>query len=165
MTDASTERYGGNMSNLSFRGQWPGMKDRETHINLLDLETVWKACQQFREEIKGKVVSFQIDYTMPVSYLQKDGDIHCWELNGLASKILLRCHRDAVTVCLKYILLGSSKSKGRCPDQREGMSGMELRDSCIWEALQKLENSSSGPICKQEDVQGPSVFQHRPLRH
>ena len=34
--------------------QGPERKGRETYINLLELETVWKACQQSREEIRGK---------------------------------------------------------------------------------------------------------------
>ena len=42
-------------------------KARETHINLLELETLWKACQQFRERIKWKVNSFKIDNTTTVS--------------------------------------------------------------------------------------------------
>ena len=41
-------------------------------------ETVWKACQQFREEIKGKVVTFQIDNTTMVSYLWMEDGTH-WE--------------------------------------------------------------------------------------
>ena len=51
----------GFMKKLAFEDQWPGRKGREIHINLLELETFWKEFQQFREEIKGKVVSFQKD--------------------------------------------------------------------------------------------------------
>ena len=31
-------------------------------------------------------------------------------------------------------------------------------------SVQKMGNSSSGPICEQEDIQSPSVFQCRPVR-
>ena len=60
---------------------------QETHINPLEVETFWKACQQFREEIKGKV-SFQINNTTALSYLQKEGSIHCRKINALARKNL-----------------------------------------------------------------------------
>ena len=57
----------------------------------------------FREEIKGKAVSFQISITIAVSYLQKEGGTHYRELNGLARKILLSFCRDRVTVCPKFL--------------------------------------------------------------
>ena len=34
------KRVMGHMSNLSFRGRWPVKKGRNTHINILELETV-----------------------------------------------------------------------------------------------------------------------------
>ena len=85
-TDASMEVYRGYMNNLSFKGQKPGRKVRETHINLLELETIWKACQQFRQEIKGKLISFKMHNMTEVSYLWKEGQTHCRKLNGLAGK-------------------------------------------------------------------------------
>ena len=42
--------------------------------NLLELDIVWKVCQQFRVEIRGEVVSFLVDKTTTLSYLQKEGD-------------------------------------------------------------------------------------------
>ena len=37
--DTSTVGYEEYMNNLSFKGQQPGRMDRETHINILELET------------------------------------------------------------------------------------------------------------------------------
>ena len=39
-TDCSKKGYGGHMNNLSFRGRWPAKKERNTHINILELETL-----------------------------------------------------------------------------------------------------------------------------
>ena len=56
-----------------------------------------------QREIKGKVVFFQIDNTKAVSYLWKEGGNYCREVNGLARKILLSCHKDVVTVYPEYL--------------------------------------------------------------
>ena len=103
ITDASTAGYGGHLNQLTFQGKWPGHKGKSTHINILELETVWKACQQFEQEIQGKVVSFQIDNTTAVAYLRNEGGTHCYRLYGIARNILLRCHQLGITVCPSYL--------------------------------------------------------------
>ena len=40
MTDASKEGYGGHINSLFFWGRWPAEKGKNTHINILELETV-----------------------------------------------------------------------------------------------------------------------------
>ena len=102
-TDVSKEGYGSQMNNLSLRGRWPAKKGRDTYINILELETVWMACQRFEEAMRGKAISFQIDNTMAVAYLLKEGGTHCKTLNGLVRKILLKCHKNGVTVCPEYL--------------------------------------------------------------
>ena len=101
-TDASKEGYGGHMNNLSFQGKWPAKKGKNTHINILEMETVWMACQRFKESLMGKTVSFQIDNTTAVAYVLKEGGTHCKTLNGLARKILLKCHEIRILVCPEY---------------------------------------------------------------
>ena len=59
MTDALTKGFGREWNQLAFGGEWPGSKGRDTHINLLELETVWKACNKFESEIKGKQPHFR----------------------------------------------------------------------------------------------------------
>ena len=102
-TDASTKGFGGECNRLAFQGEWPGSKGRDTHINLLELETVWKACNKFESEIKGKATSFQIDNRTAVAYLMKEGGTRCRQLDQLARKILLKCHRDGVTPIPAYL--------------------------------------------------------------
>ena len=70
----------------SFRCRWPAKKGRDTHINILELETVWMACQKFKRSDKGEDHLLQTDKTMVVAYLLKDGGTHFKTLNGLARK-------------------------------------------------------------------------------
>ena len=39
-TDASTKGFGGECNQLAFKGEWPGSKGRDMHINLLKLEII-----------------------------------------------------------------------------------------------------------------------------
>ena len=102
-TDALTKGFGREYNQLTFQGEWPGSKGRDTHINLLELETVWKVCNKFESKIKGKATLFQIDNWTVVAYLMKEGGTRCRQLNQLARKILLKCHRDGVTLIPAYL--------------------------------------------------------------
>ena len=103
MTDALMKGFGRECNWLAFQGEWPGSKGRDTHINLLELETIWKACNKFESEIKGKATSFQINNQTAVAYLMKEGGTRCWQLDQLAQKILLKCPRDGVTPIPAYL--------------------------------------------------------------
>ena len=102
-TDVSKEGYRGHMSSLSFWGRWPAEKCKSTHINILEVETVWMACQMLKESLWGKTVSFQIDNTTAIAYLLKEGGTNCKTLNGLVRNILLKCHENGIMVCLEYL--------------------------------------------------------------
>ena len=102
-TDTSTKGFGGECNRLTFQGKWPGNKGRDTHINLLELETIWKACNQFESDIRGKVTSFEIDNPTAVVYLMKEGGTRCPQLNQLARKIILKCHQDGITPIPAYL--------------------------------------------------------------
>ena len=61
------------------------------------------ACHKFEEMMRGKTASFQIDNTTAVGYLLREGRTYCKILNGLARKILLKCHKNEVMVCPEYL--------------------------------------------------------------
>ena len=52
---------------------------------------------------QGENSSFETDITTALSYLKKEGGTHCWRLNGLVRKILLRCYDDRMTICIEYL--------------------------------------------------------------
>ena len=60
-------------------------------------------CQRFKESVREKTISFQIDNTTAVSTLLKEGGTHCKTLNDLVGKILLKCHKNRVMMCLEYL--------------------------------------------------------------
>ena len=120
----------------------------ETYINLLELETAWKACQQLREEIKGKVVSCKIDNTIAVSYLWKEDGL--WKEN-------LALLPQGWSQSLSIVTLGSSKSESRCPVQKKG-SWMEPRGSCLLKTFQKKENSDGGLFVSRRAFKIPQYF-------
>ena len=68
-----TRRVMGPYEQSVFHRQVACKEGRSTHINILELKTVWLACQRFEELVKGKAVSFQIDNTTAVAYQLKEG--------------------------------------------------------------------------------------------
>ena len=103
VTDACPKGFGGQIDRKTFKGLWPGKKGKYTHINLLELETVWKAVQEFEEEIQGRAVTFQIDNTTAVAYLMNEGGTRSKQLNNLATKILLRCEELGCQITPAYL--------------------------------------------------------------
>ena len=75
ITDTSKESYGG-MNNISFRGRWPAKKGRDTHISILEKETMWMTCQKFEKVTRRKTISFWIGNAMVICYLLKEGGSH-----------------------------------------------------------------------------------------
>ena len=76
------------------------------------------ACQKVKESLRGKTISFKIDNTTAVACLLKEGGTYCKTLNGLARKILLRCHEKGIMVCQEYLrgeanLWGDVLSRGK----------------------------------------------------
>ena len=129
--DASTKGFCGHMNNLVFRGKWSGSNGRETHINLLKLEVIWKACQRFEKEIKGKGVSFRIDDTTIVAYLMKDGGAYCRELNGCKEDLTEMSHSNGMS----GKPLRCSKPQDICPIQRQGSQGVESRSPHLLQTI------------------------------
>ena len=147
---------GHHMNNLSFQGRWPEKKGKNTHINILELNTVWKACQWFEESIRGTTVSLQIDNTTTVAYLLKYGGTHCKTLNGLVRKILLKCHENQIMVFQEY-LRGVVNLHAAIKGQES--SGAELRGPSLSQVIQAWGNSNCRSVCKQLGTQGASILQ------
>ena len=113
------------MSNLSFRGRWPAKKGENTHINILGTGNSVDC-------LAKNPGSYEGEDCLPPDRQQNDsgltiegGRTHCWTLNGLMRKILLKCHENGVMVCQEY-LKRYGKPPGRCPIQVQESSGVEL---------------------------------------
>ena len=106
------------MNDLSFRGKLLGKKNKEAYINIIKLETGWKACLKFEDEMKRKTVFFQKGNLTAFAYLSHIGGTRCKTMNGLARKILLKCNTNWLLAYSEYLcrvanLRADAFSRGR----------------------------------------------------
>ncbi|XP_049927755.1 uncharacterized protein LOC126407114 [Epinephelus moara] len=91
-TDASEAGWGTLWGNHPAWGRW-GPFWRGTHINLLELEAVYRALVYFLPVIQGKHVLVQINNSTVVAYINHQGGLRSWSLHNLAkssSGLMLR---------------------------------------------------------------------------
>ena len=90
------------MNNLPFKGQMARKEEQGNPYKTSRDRDCPEITSSILVELKVKVVSFQIENTAAVSYLQMVGSIHYGKPNALVRQILLRCQKDRVAVCPKY---------------------------------------------------------------
>ena len=126
------------MSDLSFKGQWQRRKSRRTHMNLLEQDTVWKDCQWFREEIKGKVVSFNIrQHNSSVLSLKRGW--HSLQGGDWSSEKNLAQLPQEWSDSLSRLPLQGRKSQSRCPVQREESPEVKSREARDYSKVGKIQ--------------------------
>ncbi len=95
--DASEDGWGALWENHLAHGQW-GPFWRGAHINLLELEAVYRALVYFRPVIQGKHVLVRTDSSTVVAYINHQGGLRSWSLHDLAHKLLLWAHAQGVSL-------------------------------------------------------------------
>ena len=155
-TDASKEGNGSHRNNLSFWGMWPAKQGKNTHINILELETEWIAWQRFKESLRGKTVSFHKYNTIAGAYLLEEGGTHRQTLNGLVRKIMLMCHENGITVCLDYLrgvanFWADALSKGKKAQE------WSLGDLACHRLFQVLGNPVVGLFASSQTQKAPNI--------
>ena len=84
------------------------------------------------------------------------GGTNCKEVNGLARKILLKCHKDGVMVCLEYLCVANALSRIRKTQE------WSLGDLTYCRLIKQWRNPvveifaskwTFKPTCKQMDIQ------------
>ena len=101
-TDASEAGWGALWENHPARGQW-GPFWRGTHINLLELEAVYRALVYFLPVIQGRHVLVRTDNSTVVAYINHQGGLRSWSLHDLTHKILLWAHAQGVSLKAIYL--------------------------------------------------------------
>ena len=87
-TDASSlHGWGGYLGDLEVQGKWDSQWKLE-HINMLEMEAVFKTCMHFVSHLQGKVVRVRCDNSTVVSYINKEGGTKSPSLCMLAWKLL-----------------------------------------------------------------------------
>lgn len=101
-TDSSMSGWGAHMGCLDASGLWDASMAGQ-HINLLELEAVAMALQEFVQDVKGKHILLNTDNTTVACYLNKQGGTHSHSLSVRAEEILLWCQDRKISLTAKYI--------------------------------------------------------------
>ena len=127
-TDASKTGYGAHLENQVFQGQWSRL-EKKLHINLLELDAIYKALIHFLPSLKDQKVLVRCDNTTVVQYINKQG--------GQISEPLLQN--------LEFI---STSHSEQCRTE----SGPHNRQfECFGRSVIETENSPNRMVSQQSD--------------
>ena len=86
-SDASNQGWGAHLENLIVSGTWIS-QEKILHINVLELKAVFLALKSFQNQILNKGILIATDNATVVSYLNKQGGTHSWDMCLLVWRIL-----------------------------------------------------------------------------
>ena len=101
-TDASMAGWGAHVASLTAAGSWES-EWASAHINLLELEAVFRALRQFIACLKGKHVLVNTDNTTVSCYINRQGGARSRSLSLLSEKLLLWCQTHNLQLTAKYV--------------------------------------------------------------
>ena len=166
-TDASNQGWGAHLENMTVSGNWTD-QGKLLHINVLELKAVFLALKSFQNKILDKRVLIATDNATVVSYLNKQGGTHSWDM----WRILAYCNPRNILIqgCLNVI--ADSLSRKDQIIQTEWSLHPQIF-SLIW---QSLAQTNGGHVCHQIESQttnlcltGPRCkcyeVQHRCIEH
>ena len=122
-TDASNVGWGAHVDSLIASGRWSA-EEATSHINLLEMEAVWRALQQFLPALQNKTVRLFTDNTTVAFYINKQGGARSRPLSRLAEKILLWCDDHQIVLAARHVagklnILADALSRPHCILQTE----------------------------------------------
>ena len=101
-TDASNQGWGAHLENLTVSGNWTD-QEKLLHINVLELKAVFLALKSFQNRILDKRVLIATDNATVVSYLNKQGGTHSWDMCLLVWRILAYCNPRNILIRARHI--------------------------------------------------------------
>ncbi|XP_068208549.1 uncharacterized protein [Palaemon carinicauda] len=101
-TDASKEGWGAHLLNESAKGKW-SPKEKNLHINVLELMAIQRACVEFVHLLRGNTVALMCDNATVVAYVKKQGGLKSKELCSLTIKILEWAAKERIEVTARFI--------------------------------------------------------------
>ena len=78
-TDVSNQGWGAHLENMTVSGNWAD-QEKSLHINVLELKAVFLALKSFQNKILNKRILIATDNATVVSYLNKQGGTHLWDM-------------------------------------------------------------------------------------
>lgn len=102
VTDASLDGWGAHLGALQVAGHWsPDWQG--CHINLLELEAVFRALRHFHHLVRGSCVLVRSDNMTTVAHINRQGGTHSRSLWELTERLLLWCLRAGVSLQARHL--------------------------------------------------------------
>ena len=101
-TNASNQGWGAHFQNMTVSGNWTD-QEKLLHINVLELKAVFLALKSFQNRILDKSVLIATDNATVVSYLNKQGGTHSWDMCLLVWHILAYCNPRNILIRARHI--------------------------------------------------------------
>ena len=101
-TDASNQGWGAHLENLTISGTWTS-QEKNLHINVLELKAVFLALKSFQNQILNKRILIATDNATVISYLNKQGGTHSWDMCLLVWRILAYCNPRNILLRARHI--------------------------------------------------------------
>ena len=101
-SDASTKGWGGHTEETTVSGLW-NREESQSHINHLELESVFRCLQSLQEIFKDKHVIICGDNVTSLAYLRKQGGTVSRTLSLRAEEILIWTHNHHIQISTEFI--------------------------------------------------------------
>jgi hypothetical protein len=73
------------------------------HINILEMEAVFRTCHHFQDQLRDKLVLIKCDNSTVVSYINKEGGTRSPSLGMLAWKLLIWAEKRNISLTAEHI--------------------------------------------------------------
>ena len=100
-TDASNQGWGAHLENMTVSGNWTD-QEKLLHINVLELKAVFRALKSFQNSVQNKRILIASDNATVVSYLNKQGGTHSWDVCLLVWCILAYCNPRNILIRARH---------------------------------------------------------------
>ena len=101
-TDASNVGWGAQSGDLSVKGLW-SERERDLHINVLELKAVLFSLQKLHSLCQGKDVLIVTDNSSVVAYINKQGGTRSAQMYALLWRLMTWCTHHQVSIKARHI--------------------------------------------------------------
>ena len=155
-TDASEKGWGGgahlNIVNCTVSGVWQ-QSEKDLHINILELKAVFLALKHFQKQLKQKIVLVSSDNSTVVSYINKEGGTHSFEMCALMWRILAWSNAREIHIRARHIPGNLNVIADSLSRRNRAIHRMVSAPSGLSTNLPSLAQANGGSICHQLECQ------------